>query len=56
MIEDNFPDILSYIENEIKKQDTKYCQALPQNIKLASTIRLLATWGIVHGYVIPVLA
>lgn len=42
IIEDNFLDILCYIENDIKKQDTKFRQALPQKIKLASNIRLLA--------------
>ena len=42
MIDDNFPDILCYIENDIKKQDIKFHQPLPQNIKLPSTIRLLA--------------
>ena len=34
--------MLCYIENDIKKQDTKFHQALPANIKLASSFGLLA--------------
>ena len=43
MTEGNFLEILYYIENDIKKQDTKFRQAIPPNIKLAATIRFLAT-------------
>ena len=42
MTEDNFLEMLCYIENDIKKQDTKFHQALPANIKLASNFGLLA--------------
>ena len=43
MTEDNFLEILCYIENVTKKQDTKFRQAIPLNIKLVATIRFLAT-------------
>ena len=42
MTEDNFLEILCYTENDIKKQDTKFQQAIPPNIKLAATISCLA--------------
>ena len=42
MTEENFLEILCYNENDIKKQDTKFHQALPPNIKLASNFGLLA--------------
>ena len=38
MTVDNFLEILCYTENDIKKQDTKFQQAIPPNIKLAATI------------------
>ena len=43
MTEDNFPEILCYIENDIKKQDTKFQEAISPNIKLAAFIRCWAT-------------
>lgn len=32
MTEDNFQEILRYIENDIKKQDTKFRKVTPPNI------------------------
>ena len=38
MTSDNFDEILSLIENDIRKQDTTLREAIPPNIKLAATI------------------
>ena len=40
MTEDNFLEMLCYIENDINKHDTKFHQELPANIKLASSFGL----------------
>ena len=40
---DNFDEILSLIENDIRKQDTTMREAIPPNIKLAATIRFLSS-------------
>ena len=42
LTEDKFLEFFCFIENDLKKQDTKFRQAIPPNIKLAVTITLLA--------------
>ena len=43
MTEDNFLEILCCTENDIKKQDTKFCRAITPNIKLSAIIKFLIT-------------
>ena len=43
MTEDNFLEILCCIENDIKKQDNKFCRAITPNIKLSAIIKFLIT-------------